>query len=116
MSRRVRLTAKLGTSISTATQVGFCGSANDETQAFQQRDHLAGLKNGNVPHDSRDRDVLNPNKFRFEHRLAIFEEHRYDLVKIGVQLVERFALGVSTGKPRNEPNKEARLSVSSPSR
>src|SRR6185312_3414592 len=82
-----------------------------QSPSAQNRDNLGGLEDGDIAHDLGDRNVVNPNEFRFKNRLAVLKEHREYFTKIGVQLVERGALRVSTGEARDEPDEETGLWV-----
>jgi hypothetical protein len=77
----------------------------NKAQALQDRDNFGGLEDRDIAHDSGDRDVLNPNEFRFKNWLTVLEKHRKDFTKISVQFVERRALRVCAGKPGTKPTK-----------
>jgi hypothetical protein len=47
----------------------------NKAQPSQNRHYFGGLKDRNITHDSSDGDVLHPDKFRFENRIAVFEKH-----------------------------------------
>jgi hypothetical protein len=57
-----------------------CGTALadfTEAESSENGNELVGFEDGDIPHGSADGDVLNPNKLRFQHRLAVFQKHRY---------------------------------------
>jgi hypothetical protein len=83
----------------------------NKAQALQDRDNFGGLEDRDIAHDSGDRDVLNPNEFRFKNWLTVLEKHRKDFTKISVQFVERRALRVCAGEARNETNEETGVPV-----
>src|SRR5207245_14958 len=60
----------------------------------------------------RHLDRLDTHKFRFEFRVAIFEEHLNDFLKIPPQLVEAFSLTVGTRPARDGAHVEARVGIS----
>ena len=76
-----------------------------EPQPAQDRDDLARAENRKPAHrlggHSLSTDVLT-----LELRLPVLQEHRDDFVKIRVELVERAALGVCPGKPRDMADEE----------
>jgi hypothetical protein len=47
----------------------------DEAQPSQNRYDFGGLENRDITHDSRDCDVLYPDKLRFKNGIAIFKKH-----------------------------------------
>jgi len=75
-----------------------------KAQPAQNRYDFGGLENRNIAHDSGDCDVLHSDKLRFKNWIAVFEKHCNDLTKVCVQLIQRGALGVRSGKPGNEPH------------
>lgn len=60
-------------------------------------------------HDSGDGDVLNPNKLRLQHRLAIFQKHCNDIAQVVINLIQCLSLGMRAGKTRDKTNKHAGL-------
>ena len=46
---------------------------------------------------------LRADELRVDLRFAVFEKHRKNLAEVGIQLVERFSLRVSPGKPGMKP-------------
>ena len=74
----------------------------NKTRPSQDRCYFGGLENRNIAHDSGHGDVLHPDKFRFENRISVFEKHRNDLAKVGVQFVKGRALRVRSRKSRDE--------------
>ena len=83
----------------------------DKAQALQGRDNFGGLEDRDIAHDSGDRDVLNPNEFRFKNWLALLKKHRKDFTKISVQFVECRTLRVCAGEAGNETNEETGVRV-----
>ena len=84
----------------------------NEAKLQQYCDDFGWLENGNIAHDLRDGNVLNPHKLRLELRLAVFEEHGNDFAKILVQFVKRGSLRMCTGEPGHEAHKQAGLRIS----
>jgi hypothetical protein len=70
----------------------------NETQGFEAPADLDGFEDGERTHWSANRDVLRPEEFRLDERLAIFEEHFHNFTEVGPQLVQGFCLGVRPGK------------------
>jgi len=68
-----------------------------------------GFEDGNIAHDLRDGDVLNPHELGFQHGLAIFQKHCNDIMQVVVEFIQRFPLGMCAGKTRNETNEQAGL-------
>jgi hypothetical protein len=66
-----------------------------------------GFKNGT--HDSSDGDVLDPDKLGLQHGFTIFQKHCNNFVQVVVDLIQRFALGMSTWEARNKTNEQASL-------
>ena len=87
----------------------LCAIASSKEQ--EDCDDLRRLENRNIAHDSGNSDVLNRDEFRFAHGFPIFEEHRYHLAEVGVQLIQRGALGMCAGEAWNEANKETGLRI-----
>lgn len=52
-----------------------------------------------------DSNILDANKIR----RPIFKQHGYNLLKIVVEFIECFALGMDTRKTRNTTNKQSRF-------
>jgi hypothetical protein len=59
----------------------------------------------------RDLDGLNRDELGFELGLAILEQHAYNFLQVGVQLIERFALAVRTWRPRDMSDEQASVRV-----
>jgi hypothetical protein len=64
----------------------------NEAELQQYCDNFGRLENGDVAHDLRDCDVLNPHKLRFKLRLTVFKQHGNDFAKILVKFVKRGSL------------------------
>jgi hypothetical protein len=67
-----------------------------------------GLRTGTLP-ISVQLDRLRSNKLRFHLWLTVFKKHRNDLTQVFVQLIECFALRVSTRKSGYVSNVQASL-------
>lgn len=57
----------------------------------------------------RNRDGLRAYKFSFQLRLTVFEQHGDDFLQIQVQLLQRRALRMSTGKAGNVADEQFRF-------
>ncbi len=68
----------------------------------QNGDDLGRFEDGNITHDSGDGDVLNSNEFGFHRWLAILQEHGNHVLKVVINLVQCFTLGVGAGEAGNE--------------
>lgn len=80
-----------------------------KTEGNKNSDNFTRFENRGVSHRLSNCDVLDTDKFRLQVWLAIFEKHANDFLKVAVQLVESFALRVSTGETRDKPNKKLGL-------
>ena len=52
--------------------VGAALANFDETKSGKKCSNFVRFEDGNISHGSTDGDVLNPNKLRLQHRLAVF--------------------------------------------
>ena len=74
---------------------------------FPQNCHdLGWLEDRDITHTSRDRNVLNTDKLRFEHGFAVLQEHRNYFAKIGIQFVKRCTLRMRAWKSWDKANKQ----------
>ena len=55
-----------------------------EPELAQDCGNFGGFQSWDVAHRSRDRDILYPNKLRFETWFTIFQQHRDDLAEISI--------------------------------
>jgi hypothetical protein len=72
-------------------------------------DDFIGFEDGNIAHDSSDSDILNPNKLRFRHGFAIFQQHCNDFVQVAVEFIQCCPLGMNAGKTWNKTDEQAGL-------
>ncbi len=63
----------------------------DETEGLENSDDLLRLENGWL-HGLRHLERFDADKLRLQCRLAVFEKHRNNFLKVFLQLVNRFAL------------------------
>lgn len=80
-----------------------------ETESEKYGYDFTGFEDRNIAHDSSYGDVLNSNKFGLQRRFAVFKQHCNNVVQVVIDLIQRFALGMSAGKTGNEPNEQASL-------
>ena len=80
-----------------------------KTEFDENGNDFAGFEDGNVPHNSSDGNVLHANKLGLQHGFTIFQKHCNNIVQVAVDLVQRFPLGMSTGKTGNKTNEQASL-------
>lgn len=71
-----------------------------------------GFEDGNIAHDSSYGNVLNPDKLRLQHGLAVLQKHRNDIVQVVIDLIQRFALGMRARKTGNKTNEQPGLCAS----
>jgi hypothetical protein len=69
-------------------------------------------EDGDIAHGSSYCNVLNSNEFGLKRGFAIFEKHCNNVVQVVIDLVQCLPLGMSTWKPRHEPNEQASLRAS----
>ena len=81
----------------------------DETKFHEDGGDLIGFENGNVAHNSRYGDVLDPDKLRFQHGLSIFQKHCNNIVQVAVDFIQCLPLRMSAGKTGNKTNEQSRL-------
>jgi len=79
----------------------------DKTQSVENRDDFARFEDRNAGHSVND-DGLRADELGLELRLAVIQQHCDDFLQIGVQLVERGALAVRSGKARNVAHVQVR--------
>jgi hypothetical protein len=82
-----------------------------EAEALENCHHLTRFEDRRLGHRSVDLDGLNANKLTFELGLTVFKQHRYDLAKVDIELVERFGLAVCAGESGYMPDVQASLGV-----
>ena len=70
-----------------------------EAERDQDRNHLIGLERRNANHALRHGDGLNFNEFEIQLGIAVFRQHRDDLTKVLVKLIQGLCLGVRARKP-----------------
>gem|GEM_PF-4170797 len=70
---------------------------------------VAGFEDGHIAHDSSNSDVLHANELGLQRGFAVFEKHCNNVVKVAIDLVQRFPLGMDAEKTRNETNEQASL-------
>ena len=80
-----------------------------ETRFEQDRNDLVGFEGRNIAHDSSDGDVLNSDKFGLQNGVAVFQKHFNNFVKVVVDLIQSFSLGMGTRETGNKTNKQASL-------
>ena len=85
----------------------YLGKAHSE----QNRHDFRGLQHWKAAHGSRNSHALYADEMRLQLRLSVFKEHRYDFLKIALELVQRFTLRVSARETRDEADVEARSRV-----
>ena len=83
-----------------------------KSQFAQDRYDFRRLENRDVTHSSGDGNVLHPDELRFENWLAVLEQHRNDLTKVCVQLIQRGALRMRPGKPGNKSHEQTGIWIS----
>lgn len=83
-----------------------------EAEFDKNGDNFIWFEDRNIAHESSDSDVLNPNKLRLQHRLAVFQKHCNDLVQIAIDLIQRFSLRVGAGEAGHETNEQTGLCAS----
>lgn len=81
----------------------------DKAQPNQQGDNLLGFEYRRLAHASGNGHVLYADELRFHHRLAVFQQHGDDFAQIVVDLIQRFALRMGTGKSWHETSEQAGL-------
>ena len=86
------------------TALAYC----NKPQTIENRDDFARFENRNGRH-SVDDDGLRTNELGFELRFAVIKQHCDHFSEIGVQLVERGALAVRSGKTRNVAHVQVRF-------
>lgn len=70
-----------------------------KTHRLQDAADLARLEDGWLGHGLRgDNDALGADKLGLQRGVAVLKKHLNDLAEVSLQLVQRFALRVSTGK------------------
>ncbi len=89
--------------------VGSALTSFDETEFDEDGDDFLGFENGNVAHDSRNSNVLNPDKLGLQYGLTIFQKHCNNIVQIVVDFIQRLPLGMCTGETGNKANEQACL-------
>ncbi len=72
-----------------------------KAQSLTNGDHFARLEDGRPRHRLREHDGLSAHEFRFQFRLAVHEQEFYHLTEIGLEIIERPALGVSPRPARD---------------
>src|SRR5579862_2586177 len=74
--------------------------------------NFAWLQDGQFRHYLRHVDGLRPHEHALKARLPFFQEHLDDLLEVGVQFVQCFALAVSPGEAGNPSNVQPCVGVS----
>jgi hypothetical protein len=72
--------------------VGTALTDFDEAEGFEDAGNFTRFENRNVSPKKSNRDCLCADEFRFQLRLAVFEQHGDDFFQIQVQLLQRRAL------------------------
>jgi len=86
-------------------QVGAALADHDKTQGIEDATDLAWLENGSSRHELRsDGDALGADKLGVQIGLAVLQKHLNHFAEIALQLVERLALGMRTGKTGDGTN------------
>lgn len=81
----------------------------NQSERSQNSNNLTRFENRNVSHPLRDSDVLNTDKLGLKFRLAIFEKHGNDLLKVVIKFVECFTLRMRARKSGDKPDKKSGL-------
>ena len=80
-----------------------------ETEFGEDNNNFAGFEDWNVAHYSSDGDVLDPYKLGLERGFSIFKKHLNDIVQVAIDFIQRFPLGMCTGKTGNKTYEQACL-------
>jgi len=70
---------------------------------------FAGFEYRHIPHESSDSNILDPDELGLQRGFAVFQKHCNDIVQIAVDFIQRFPLGMCTGKAWDETNEQTCL-------
>lgn len=80
-----------------------------KAQFDEDGDDFIGFEDGNVTHGSSDGDVLNPDELGFQFGFPVFQQHCDNVMQVGVDFIQRFALRMCAGKAGNKAHEQAGL-------
>ena len=83
----------------------------DEAEGFEDPNDLPRLQSREARHVLGNRDRLDADELGFQAGFAVLEEHRNDLLEIGLELVERFRLTMGAREAGDIADQEAGVGI-----